>query len=222
MQFDDLKLSPGARMKLVLSGVGGDQASIQSKFIGAYPQHSIIAGVPATAASGALEAGSKVLVSMVTPTDIVTFMTAIEAVAVTPFPHVFLAYPESINVRTVRSAARVNVGVSAQVTNLSADDLVEMHEAQILDMSVSGLRLASKEALGAIGDELALHVQLSFDNIERNIMLAGIIRSLSVSPVRGTPFPQTCGVEFTSMADDKRVVLYAFVFCMIQRFGPQM
>lgn len=222
MHFVDLKLLPGARMKLMFPGASSTQSTVQAKYIGVQVSRSIIAAVPAAALGSELKVGGKVAVSMVSATDIATFTTVVEAVQAAPFPHVFLAYPDSISVRNVRAAARVNVGVSAEVTNLSTEDHLEMHHAQIQDMSINGLKLASKEILGQVGDELAVHVQLSFDNIERNIMLTGNIRSQSVAADIGNPFPQQYGVEFASLDEDKRVLLYAFVFCMIQRFGPQM
>jgi hypothetical protein len=222
MQFEDLKLPSGARMKLMLSGATTNQANIQATFVGALAPRSIIAAVPAAVLGAGFEIGTKVGISMVSATDVVTFATLVEAASAAPFPHLFLSYPATVNVRKVRAAARVNVGVSAQVTNLSGDDPVEMLDAQILDMSVNGLKLASKQALGQMGDELAVHVQLTFDDIVRDIMLTGQIRSHGVTAEAGNPFSQLCGIEFSDMVEDKRVLLYAFVFCMIQRFGPQM
>jgi hypothetical protein len=222
MHFVDLKLLPGASMKLMFAGAANTQSSVQAKYIGVQVSRSIVAAVPPAARGTELKVGARVAVSMVSATAIATFTTVIEAVNNVPFAHVFLAYPDAISVRKVRSAARVNVGVSAEVTNLSAHDHLEVHHAQILDMSINGLKLASKEILGQIGEELAVQVQLSFDNIERNIMLNGNIRSQSLSTEVGNPFPHLCGVEFASLDEDKRVLLYAFVFCMIQRFGPQM
>ena len=222
MQFVDLKLLPGARMKLIFPGAANAQSTVQAKYIGVQVSRSIIAAVPAAALGSELKVGGRVAVSMVSATDIATFTTVIEAAHSAPFPHVFLAYPDAISVRNVRAAARVNVGVSAQVTNLSSEDHLEMHDAQILDMSISGLKLASREKVGQLGDELAVHVQLSFDNIERALMLTGNIRSQSLAAEANNPFSQLYGVEFASLDEDKRVLLYAFVFCMIQRFGPQM
>jgi hypothetical protein len=222
MKFEQLKLPSGARMKLTIANVGKTPTVVQSRFVGFHAGRSIIAVVPTSALTNGLSVGAKVAVSLVTPTDIATFTSSIEAVAKHPFAHLFLHYPDALNVRKVRSAARVSVGVSAQVANLGGEDPLEMHEAQILDMSVSGLRLVAKEALGRIGDELSVHVQLGFDDINRKIMLTGNIRSESEAAEFENEGSRTYGVEFSPMADDKRVWLYAFVFCMIQRQGPQM
>jgi hypothetical protein len=209
-------------MKLTIASTGKTLATVQARFVGFHAGRSIVAVVPATALASGLDAGAKVAVSLVTPTDIATFTSSIEAVANHPFCHLFLHYPESINVRKVRSAARVSVGVSAQVTNLSSEDPLEMHDAQVMDMSISGLRLVTKEVIGNIGDELGVHVQLSLDDINRNIMLTGSIRSESEATELGNEGSRTYGVEFSPMDDDKRVWLYAFVFCMLQRLGPQI
>lgn len=211
--FAELKLLPGAAMRIALSAAADKHATVQGKYIGSDAQRAIVA----SASAGAdFRPGVKVAVSMTSPTGIVTFASEILAASAVPFPHVFLQYPRLVNLRHVRSAVRVNVGVSAQVANFSADDHCEMQPAQIVDMSVRGLKLSSKQVLGDIGDELAVHMYLTLDDIVRDIMLTGIIRTRTA-----VADGETCGVEFTQLDENKRVLLYAYVFNMVQQHGPQ-
>ncbi len=212
-EFAELKLIPGAVMRIALPGASDKSASVQGKYIGSYAPRAIIVGAQVNAE---FRAGVKVAVSMTSPTGIVTFASQIEAVGAAPFPHVFLLYPKMVNLRNVRSAVRVNVGVAAQVANFSTDDNVEMQPAQIVDMSVSGLKLAAQTKLGEVGDELAIHMYITLDDIVRDIMLTGIIRTRTA-----VADGENCGVEFTQLDENKRVLLYAYVFNLVQRHGPQ-
>ena len=210
-QFAELKLLPGAAMRIALPGAGTKQS--QGKYIGSDIPRSIIA---ATQVGPDLQVGAKVVISMTSPTGIVTFASQIEAIGSAPFQHVFLQYPKMVNLRNVRSAVRVSVDVSAQVANFSDEDHLEMQPAQIVDISVRGLKLTSQAVLGNIGDELGIHMYAALDDIVRDVMLTGIIRTRA-SGDGG----ETCGVEFTQLDENKRVLLYAYVFNMVQRNGPQ-
>lgn len=212
-QFAELKLLPGAAMRIALPDGGDRHAAVQGKYVGSDSPRAIVV---AAAVDSSFRVGVKVAVSMTSPTGIVTFASQIEGVGAAPFPHLFLLYPKLVHLRSVRSAVRVNVGVSAQVANFSADDHLEMQPAQIVDISVRGLKLLSKEALGGVGDELAIHMYVTLDDIVRDIMLTGIVRARA-SVADG----ETCGVEFTQLDENKRVLLYAYVFNMVQRHGPQ-
>lgn len=212
-QFADLKLLPGTAMRITLPSINDKQPILQGRYVGSDAPRAIIAAAQARAE---LPVGTKVVVSMTSPTGIVTFASQIDAVGAAPFPHIFLQYPRTVNLRNVRSAVRVSVDVSAQVANFSSEDHLEMQPAQIIDMSVSGLKLTSQAMLGSIGDELGIHMYVTLDDIVRDIMLTGIIRART-SNASG----ETCGVEFTQLDENKRVLLYAYVFNMVQRNGPQ-
>ena len=221
MRFDDLKLLPGTRMKVVIAG-GPTQSALACKFIGSYPPRSLLVSLPATEGdNNAIRVGARVAISLASPTGIVTFSSQIQSLHHEPFAYLHLSYPDALQVRNVRSAVRVSVEVQAQVTNLLAEDHLEMQQARIIDMSVNGMKLASAAPLGAVGDELAVHVQLTLDDIAREIMLTGVIRTCVASD-SASEYPYACGLEFTMLDEDKRVLLYAFVFNMVQRYGAQI
>lgn len=225
MQFDDLKLLPGTRVKMATVGTDNGPPAVTGKYVGCQRPHAIVVAVPSSAV-GALRLGAKVAGSLVTATGIVNFVSQVEAVSNLPFPHVFLTYPKVINMRNVRAAVRVNVDIEAQVANLDALDMVEMQPAQVIDMSVLGLKLGSSTMLGTIGDEVVVHLRLAFDDIVRDVTLAGKIRTQTQTQIdKGAAqatFPVVFGIEFLPLDEDKRVLLHAFVFNMVQRFGAQV
>lgn len=222
MNFDELKLLSGTRMKLVVAGASAPQGSLTCQYIGSHAPHALLVGLPENIPVATPRVGAKVGVSLASPTGIVTFSSSIRAIAFKPFALVHLEYPAIVQIRNVRSAVRVGVEVLAQVTNLYADDHLEMYPARILDISVSGMKLDAAVSLGDVGDELAVHVHLSLDDITREILLTGTIRSNGASQNRADGGAYTYGIEFTQLDEDKRVLLYAFVFNMVQRYGPQM
>lgn len=221
MNFDELKLLPGLRIKLVVANAAASN-SLACQYIGSFAPHTLLVATPAGIPAANLRAGAKVAVSLASPTGIVTFSSSIRAIALEPYPLMHLEYPTTLQVRNVRSAVRVGVEVLAQVTNLYADDHLEMYPARILDMSVGGMKLGAAASLGDIGDELAVHVRLSVDDIAREILLTGTIRTSSATQNRADGNVNTYGIEFTQLDEDKRVLLYAFVFNMVQRCGPQI
>lgn len=226
MEFDDLKLLPGTRVKLVVAGSDGNLPAVTGKYVGFQRPQAVVVAVPASAMSGAMRVGAKVACSLVTATGIVNFTSQVEGVNSTPFTHIFLTYPKTINVRNVRAAVRVDINLPAQVANLDSRDMVEMQPSQIIDMSVLGLKLGSSTPLGDIGDELAIHIRLAFEDIGRNVIVNGKIRTQTQSQIDAadTPntFPYVLGVEFVELDEDKRVLLYAFVLNMVQRYGAQV
>ncbi len=222
MQFDSLQLLPGTSMKLMAAGSEQPQGSVQARYIGFHAQRSVLAAVPAKALGPVLRVGMKVAVSAVTATGIVSFVSTIEALNAAPFPHIHLLYPAGISLRNVRAAVRVNLELPTKVTNLDSADHLETLAAHILDMSVRGLKLGCDEELGRVGDELSIHAQLNFDDINRDIILNGKIRSRLLADSMSGPFAHVFGIEFTALDEDKRVLLHAFVLNMVQRHGAQM
>lgn len=221
MHFDELKLLPGIPVKLLIAS-GSAQNTLSCKYIGSHAPHSLLIAVPDDLPANHLRVGAKAGVSLASPTGIVTFSSLVQTISLEPYAHVHLGYPATMQIRNVRSSVRVDVEVLAQVTNLFSDELLEMHPARIFDISVSGLKLGSAVLLGDIGDELAVHVQLVLDDITREIMLTGVIRTRTAAEHRVDYCAYTYGIEFTQLDEDKRVLLYAFVFNRVQRVGPQI
>jgi hypothetical protein len=225
MQFDDLKLLPGSRVKVMAAGADSGPPAVTGKYVGCQRPHAIVVAVPASAVGGTLRLGARVACSLVTATGIVNFASQVEGVNAQPFPHVFLTYPKIINMRNVRAAVRVNIDLEAQVINLDSLDM-EMQEARVIDMSVLGLKLGSNTVLGAVGDEVSIHLRLAFEDIVRDVTLAGKIRAQTQTQMElvaaQSTFPYVLGIEFLELEEDKRVLLHAFVFHSVQRYGAQI
>jgi PilZ domain-containing protein/flagellar protein YcgR len=226
MQFDDLKLLPGTRVKIMIAGSEGHSPAVTGKYVGCLRPHAVIVAVPASAVGSTLRSGAKVAGSLVTGTGIVNFISQVDNLNSVPFPHVFLVYPKTINMRNVRAAVRVDVDIAAQVANLDELDMLEMQSGQVIDLSVLGLKLGSSNPLGAVGDELAIHLRLAFEDIARDVTLIGKIRTLTETQLEAATsqsiFPFVLGVEFLPLDEDKRVLLHAYVFNRVQRYGAQI
>jgi hypothetical protein len=101
-----------------------------------------------------------------------------------------------------------------------------MQEARVIDMSVLGLKLGSSTLLGAVGDEVSIHLRLAFEDIVRDVTLAGKIRAQTQTQMESvaaqSTFPFVLGIEFLELDEDKRVLLHAFVFNRVQRYGAQI
>jgi hypothetical protein len=222
MQFDALQLLPGTAMKLSVLGPDRRRHAVQAQYIGCRAPRVILVTVPTRAVGLVLRVGSKVGVSALTPTGIVSFVSAVEVLNSQPFVYAHLLYPAAVQVRSVRAAARVNVELGAGVTNLEDLDHLESLPARVLDISVRGLKLGADVELGRVGDELSIHVQLAFDDISRDLSLNGKIRSRRLADSLSGPFAHVFGVEFTALDEDKRVLLHAYVLNMLRRNGAQI
>jgi hypothetical protein len=88
--------------------------------------------------------------------------------------------------------------------------------SNVLDISVTGLKLATNRPIGNIGDQLTIHIAMHFAGEERQLSLKAVIKAVLAGGEAGRQLSHVYGVHFLQLADDQQVLLHAFVLNGLQ------
>lgn len=215
-QFEDLKLYPGASLQLLVVGEDEQNYSLDSVYIGSLALHSVLVAMPTKKEDVVWRSGMKLAVTAVVTTGIATFSSRIDAIGERPYSYLHLSYPRQVGFREVRGAARIKVELPAKVASLNELNEGQDFQSQVLDISVSGLKLATDTNIGKVGDELTIHIAMHFAGVERKLSLDGVIRARLGGQSDGVNFANVYGVQFVPIEDQQRVLLHAFVLNGLQ------
>jgi hypothetical protein len=214
MKFEDLKLNYGYPLQLQVAGsLPGQSEKYSCRLIGCLPGRSILLSVPKLAGKLVhFKHRQKVIVRLMIDNGVGVFASQIDIQTAEPYPILHLLYPDTVTFKGIRGATRVAVEQSAMVSNLT--DTKPGAEGVIIDISVTGARIELPVSIGKIGDEIELMSSILIQEVTRDLKVRGIIRSLVETPdedvVSGAI--TSYGVEFMEKEEEKRLVLYAFVY----------
>lgn len=217
MKFEELKLTHGCPLQIQVSGPEGQPERWSCRLVGAIPGRSLLVSVPRS--GGKLlrfRPGQKVLARMMVANGVGAFACTVESQSVDPYPILYLSYPKDLSFKGIRGATRVAVNQAVTVTNSSVLSEREM-VGKLADVSVTGARLELDEVLGDIGDKIQLVTRVDVAGIERDLRVEAIIRSRveRSTQEREQNLPVVYGIEFTEADEERRLLLYAYVFCKI-------
>jgi hypothetical protein len=217
MKFEELKLSPGYPLQIQVSDPTGQSDRWPCRFIGAVPGRSLMVSVPrANGRMLRLRPGQKILARMMVANGAGGFASVVEAQTADPYPLIYLSYPQDVSFKGVRGATRVGVEQSVMVTNASALSEIQVG-GKLADISITGARLELDRVLGDIGDKILLQTQVDVAGIKRDLAIEAILRSRveRSTQERKQNLPVVYGIEFTDTDEERRLLLYAYVFSQI-------
>ena len=217
MKFEDMKLTYGYPMQLQTSGISGQPERYSCRLIGCLPGRSVLLSVPKM--GGKLvrfRTGQKVVARLMVDNGIGIFAGIVETQTADPYPILHIGYPENVNFKAIRSATRVAIEQPIAITNLTAGG-EQATQGAIVDISVSGARIETSAEVGDIGDKVELSLQVNIVGIIRDLSVEAILRS------RVEPEPQaashsemiTYGIQFIEADEDRRLLLYAYVYSQL-------
>jgi hypothetical protein len=213
MRFEELKLTYGYPLQLQTATLTGQPERFSCRLIGCLPGRSILLSVPKQA--GKLikfRVGQKIVVRLMIDNGIGIFAGIVESQTQDPYPILHLGYPESVTFKGIRGATRVAVREKIDVTNISMDSKPNV-SGFISDMSISGTRIELGDDIADIGDTLELRALVDIRDVQRELMLTGVVRS-RVDPTDNLSegVLVSYGLEFINQPDEQRLVMYAYVF----------
>lgn len=137
------------------------------------------------------------------------FSAVVQKVLFDPFPYLHIQLPQMIDMRLVRKVPRAQVCVTATVTDAqSARDM----QAVIVDLSVTGLRLALAEGCTLAKEQtVALNFTVPLLGRQHTMKLSGRVMSCyGVSDMKhsGVNF---YGLNIEPVAESEQVVLHGYV-----------
>jgi hypothetical protein len=121
-----------------------------------------------------------------------------------PLAYALLAYPESVEVRQVRSAARVAVDLPAEALPGGEDRRIPV---VIRNLSITGALLESDEPPGVQGGELVLRVRVGVDGDAIEAVLPAVVTRVERSPANTA----MTGVLFQNILCTDKLALHYLV-----------
>ena len=217
MKFEDMKLIYGYPMQLQSSNANGQPERYSCRLIGCLPGRAILLSVPKMAGKLVkFRTGQKVVARLMVDNGIGIFASTVETQTVDPYPILHITYPDTVSFKGIRGATRVAVDQSVEVSNtiVISDKIIS---ATVVDISVTGARIECGEEIGSVGDSIQLTMQLHVANMVRELTLDAIVRSkVDVGAQEGYINGMVAyGVEFINPDEERRLVLYAFVYAQI-------
>lgn len=217
MKFEDMKLVYGYPLQLQTSNVNGQPERFSCRLIGCLPGRSILLSVPKMAGKLVrFRTGQKIVARLMVDNGIGIFAGVVETQTADPYPILHISYPDNVSFKGIRGATRVAIDRPVSIANLTviSDNVVP---GSIVDISVTGARIEVSSPLGEIGNKLQLTVSVAVGNISRELTIEAIVRSrVDIDPQNITAGSTVAyGVEFIEPEEDKRLLLYAYVYSQI-------
>ncbi len=216
MKFEDMKLIYGYPLQLQTSNSAGQPERFSCRLIGCLPGRSILLSVPKLAGKLArFRSGQKVVARLMVDNGIGIFVSVVEAQTADPYPILHISYPDNVSFKGIRGATRVAIDEPIQVRNLTIADSEEVIVGSVVDVSVTGARIEVESAVGEIGNKIQVTMRVGVANIIRDLILEGIIRSRGDVDPQYTDSAVAYGIEFIEPEEDRRLLLYAYVYAQI-------
>jgi c-di-GMP-binding flagellar brake protein YcgR len=215
MKFEDMKLIYGYPLQLQTSNLAGQPERFSCRLIGCLPGRSILLSVPKQAGKLVrFRSGQKVVARLMVDNGIGIFASAVETQTADPYPILHISYPDNVSFKGIRGATRVAIEEPVQLMNLTliSDRLVS---GSVVDVSVTGARIEAATDFGEIGNKIQVTMSVAVANITRDLTIEGIVRSRGDVDPQNTSSLVAYGVEFIEPEEDKRLLLYAYVYAQI-------
>jgi c-di-GMP-binding flagellar brake protein YcgR len=124
-----------------------------------------------------------------------------------PFPYALLAYPKHVDARLVRRSLRTKAAWPTRVWQPDAvgADPSPRHDAQLLDISLSGAMVHAPVSPAIVGQAVQLSVTADLDGDAQQLQVAAVVCHSSAAPA-GDGFH--IGVAFTDLTAQDKLVLH--------------
>ena len=166
-----------------------------------------------------LREGQQFVVRSLAGKQVLGFVSEVVKCYMNPYPYVHLRTPGQIEQYDVRNAYRVDVELIAALNPLADDDDGAVPQSGrslpgvVLNISTTGCLLRARQALDENINRLSLSLRVDVAEHQRTMQIAARIcsRRECQSP-DDDAIDYLYGLEFEDMEDDRRLMLYCFVY----------
>ncbi len=204
--FNDLKLLPGVKVDLRSDQFA--QFKGTSLYVGFRPGKGLIVTTPVQGGKPlSCKAGTSVILRFFANhlRSACAFRSQVTSVATSPYHHLHLSEPTSIEIGEVRNSIRASVSLDASVFSDFGGGT--SCGVVINDLSVDGAKIHSEKALGREGNQLKLTTRITVLEQEDVVVIKAIIRSVA-KPAHNE---YVYGVQFTDLGQLDKLMIYSFV-----------
>jgi c-di-GMP-binding flagellar brake protein YcgR len=217
-QVDDLSsLDLGIGDALQLQDNAGDRLRYYVKLIGFLNKSGIVVTHPLKGeVIVPVDNGSSFSVRGFSDRKIYEFNTEVLASSATPYPHLHLAFPQTVECITMRDAMRVKpTSLVGWVEPMGVEPGVVKMPVVIADLSTSGARVHAKRQIGNLDDLITVMFRLPVDGDELVLSLLALIRKSyreTLPAELGGAEVTTYGLEFMNPAGHVRMALQGYIY----------
>ena len=208
IEFSKLRLTTGLSMKLEVEG--GDSKRHNINLIGYIPGRTVLVTTP-------LLGEHRPLLLRKDQGVIVRFFSNKSAahICTTPAYYLHLAWPDRVEAGEIRKAERVLANMQVTIVNQTSTT-GERGTGAIVDLSTTGARLETLQALGKPGDILLLTSKVTVGHVTRVISIESQIRAV-LDRRELANSAAAYGIEFKYVSDIDFLALQAFVNAQMAR-----
>ncbi len=213
MNFSDLNLKVGTRIQLQIQGTDYKPHNCETRHLGFKPGGSILVTLMEKPPQVVLSEDIDVIARLAVASGLVDFKSSIEQICETPYRYLHLSYPETINLKPLRSEARFKFDSPLTVTGITSlgmrmDDM----QGRFCDLSLKGARIALPKKLADIVSSLQITTEVTIGGIEQTLTLsAEVKRSLDQDTKAGSK-AFLYGISFIEISTEQQLLLMALCY----------
>lgn len=198
------------------------------KVLGNIPKHSLIVSCPKLNGKNILVRESQVVnVRLMLSTHVCAFSSKIAKSYMEPAAHLHIAYPGYVETSEVRQAARVETRLISNIEpNASSSSIGESSSAIVIDLSLGGAKLVSKEDFGSVNQTMRLVCNVKIGPYSHILKLDCEIRSQEIQMLEqvqatlvdndflsrmGVEYFYVYGIRFMDVSKEIGIPLMAFI-----------
>ena len=207
VNFEALKLRAGTRLQL--RSLEDTAYNCEVEFAAALHKVSIFVGLPnGLAGHRDLRAGDRYMVRGFNGTSEFAFTSRVLQIQVLPFPHAHMAYPDLVEVRTVRDSPRVKASIPVLAMTGGENNQIL---GTVKNLSIAGAMIESALSLGAVGDTVNIAISTQFEARNVNLKISAVIRHANKSEEEEI---FRSGIEFGDLTQNEKLILYYLLFIL--------
>jgi c-di-GMP-binding flagellar brake protein YcgR len=198
------------------------------KIVGFIPSRSLIVSCPKVNGKNIIVRDSQVVnVRLMLNTSVSAFSSKIAKSYLEPAPHLHIAYPRYVETSVVRQAMRIETKLICTLDVVDSEDSISSQASGVvIDLSVGGIKLISREDIGSVNSVMKLAVNIKVAGYPQLLKLDCEIRSQEIQMLdqvqasivdnefltrMGSEYFFVYGVRFINMTKDAAIILTAFI-----------
>lgn len=202
LKFSDMKLGLGDRLQL--QEMTGEKTRHLAKVVGYLDGQSLIVTHPAKDGKPLVFLERQPLIVRVfSGKHAFAFETHLLKSYPTPYPHLHLGCPKHVEQKEIRGSERIACDIIASVA-AEGDPDKRARAGVMTNLSISGARITSKEALGTKGAAVVVAFRCQSSHADEYLTLRGILRQVDFDADDGRV---QHGVEFIDLSNNDRLIL---------------
>ena len=223
VSLDELEISLGANLQLEFVP---SSARHTVKIIGYVPRRSLIVSCPMVGGKNILVRDDQVVMArLMLDTAVCAFSTKVAKSDLDPVPHLHLSYPDFVETSVVRQSVRVETRLISALEPINDSESIESIDSGFLvDLSLGGCKLISKNDFGHEGNVLNLALNLNVAGYTQEVQMREQVESSMqdngfISKME-SDFLYVYGFKFIDISKEKKILLTAYILerRMMQKF----